>query len=92
MRAFAGNAIVKGFPRIQVLSCGSWCSLRAFGDEFSPQDNEKEMISALLAFRARLDVVVSNACDGNESYHYKLKEAWETFLNARYVARLLRRS
>lgn len=43
------------------------------------------MVSTLLAFRAKLDLVLSTACDGNESYQYKLKEAWETFLNARYV-------
>lgn len=47
------------------------------------QENDKEMMSSLLAFRAKLDLVVSSACDGNESYQYKLKEAWETFLNAR---------
>lgn len=44
------------------------------------------MISTLLAFRAKLDVVVNTTCDGNESYQYKLKEAWETFLNARCAA------
>lgn len=44
------------------------------------------MVSNLLAFRARLDVTVKTACDGNESYRYKLKEAWEGFLNARLVA------
>lgn len=43
------------------------------------------MISTLLAFRARLDVVITNACDGNDSYQYKLKEVWETFLNARWA-------
>lgn len=47
------------------------------------QENDKEMVSNLLAFRARLDVTVDKACDGNESYRYKLKEAWEGFLNAR---------
>lgn len=47
------------------------------------QENDKEMVSNLLAFRAKLDVTVATACDGNESYQYKLKEAWETFLNAR---------
>lgn len=41
------------------------------------------MVSTLLALRARLDVTVNTACDGNESYRYKLKEAWEGFLNAR---------
>lgn len=47
------------------------------------QENDKEMVSNLLAFRARLDVTVDKACDANESYRYKLKEAWEGFLNAR---------
>lgn len=47
------------------------------------QENDKEMVSNLLALRARLDVTVNKACDGNESYRYKLKEAWEGFLNAR---------
>ena len=47
------------------------------------QENDKEMVSNLLAFRARLDVTVEKACDANESYRYKLKEAWEGFLNAR---------
>lgn len=41
------------------------------------------MVSNLLAFRAKLDECVSASCDGNESYRYKLKEAWEAFLNAR---------
>lgn len=48
------------------------------------KENDKEMVSNLLAFRARLDVTVDKACDGNESYRYKLKEAWEGFLNARH--------
>lgn len=47
------------------------------------QENDKEMVSNLLAFRAKLDVCIYTACDGNESYRYKLKEAWEAFLNAR---------
>lgn len=47
------------------------------------QENDKEMVSTLLEFRGRLDVVITQACDGNEAYHYKLKEAWEAFLNAR---------
>ncbi|CAN0441398.1 unnamed protein product, partial [Laminaria digitata] len=42
------------------------------------------MVSNLLAFRARLDVTVDKACDANETYRYKLKEAWEGFLNARH--------
>lgn len=52
--------------------------------ETNRQENDKEMVSNLLAFRARLDVTVDKACDANESYRYKLKEAWEGFLNARY--------
>ncbi|CAM9609123.1 unnamed protein product [Ectocarpus sp. 13 AM-2016] len=48
------------------------------------KDNDKQMISNLLAFRAKLDECISTACDGNESYRYKLKEAWEAFLNARH--------
>ena len=47
------------------------------------QENDKEMVSNLLAFRTRLDVMVNTACDGNDSYRYKLKEAFEGFLNAR---------
>lgn len=47
------------------------------------QENDKEMVSNLLAFRARLDIIICKACEGNEAYHYKLKEAWEGFLNAR---------
>ncbi|CAM9253342.1 unnamed protein product [Pylaiella littoralis] len=47
------------------------------------KDNDKEMVSNLLAFRAKLDVCLNTACDGNEAYRYKLKEAWEAFLNAR---------
>lgn len=47
------------------------------------QENDKEMVSNLLAFRTKLDVCVNTACDGNESYRYKLKEAWEKFLNDR---------
>lgn len=50
------------------------------------QENDKEMVANLLTFRAKLDVCVNTACDGNESYKYKLKEAWEAFLNARYSA------
>lgn len=41
------------------------------------------MVSNLLGFRAKLDECVNTSCDGNESYRYKLKEAWEAFLNAR---------
>ncbi|CAN0443092.1 unnamed protein product, partial [Ectocarpus sp. 12 AP-2014] len=48
------------------------------------KDNDKQMISNLLAFRAKLDECINTACDGNESYRYKLKEAWEAFLNARH--------
>lgn len=47
------------------------------------KENDKEMISNLLVFRARLDVMVNTTCDGNDSYRYKLKEAFEGFLNAR---------
>lgn len=43
------------------------------------------MVSNLLAFRARLDVTLNTACDSNTAYRYKLKEAWEGFLNARWV-------
>ncbi|CAN0308835.1 unnamed protein product [Discosporangium mesarthrocarpum] len=41
------------------------------------------MVPNLLKLRAQLDEVVAVAMDGNESYQYKLKEAWEKFLNTR---------
>lgn len=64
-------------------------SLCLIGSVCRVKENDKEMISNLLAFRARLDVMVNTACDGNDSYRYKLKEAFEGFLNARLGSTML---
>jgi cullin-4 len=47
------------------------------------KENDKEMISTLLAYKARLDEVLTVSFRCNEQYLWAHKAAWETFINER---------
>ena len=49
----------------------------------SDKEKDRVLVQELLAFKERLDRVLSVAFDGNELFGHALKEAFETFINGR---------
>ena len=46
-------------------------------------EKDKEMVSDLLEFKDKLDIIMVRCFDGNEAFIVSMKEAFESFINIR---------